>query len=204
MRATRPLAIAMTGAALTLLLAACGGSSTSSEANAGADAPAASVAAAADGGAAADIAFAQLMIPHHQQAVEMADLALASATSDQVRELATQIKGAQDPEIMQMNGWLETWGAPMKMADDHGGHDMGGMTMEGMMSDDDMAALMNATGADFDRMWLEMMIAHHEGAITMADQVLAETSNPEVTALAEAVVTGQTAEIDVMQQLLAQ
>jgi uncharacterized protein (DUF305 family) len=103
-----------------------------------------------------------------------------------------------------MNGWLEMWGAPMTMGDDHSGHDMGGMTMEGMMSDDDMAALMDPTGADFDRMWLEMMIAHHEGAIAMADQVLAETSDPEVTALAEAVITGQTAEIDVMQQLLAQ
>jgi len=200
----RPLGIVITGAALTLLLAACGGSSASSDTTEGSAAPAASVAAVADGGAPADVAFAQLMIPHHQQAVEMADLALATATSDQVRELATQIKGAQDPEIMQMRGWLEAWGAPMTMADDHGGHDMGGMTMEGMMSDDDMAALMDATGADFDRMWLEMMIAHHEGAITMADQVLAETSDPEVSALAEAVITGQTAEIDVMQQLLAQ
>jgi uncharacterized protein (DUF305 family) len=200
----RPLGIVLTGAALALLLAACGGSSASSDSTAGSAAPGASVAAAADTGAPADVAFAQLMIPHHQQAVEMADLALTSATSDRVRELATQIKGAQDPEIMQMSGWLEDWGAPMTMEDDHSGHDMGGMTMEGMMSDDDMAALMDATGADFDRMWLEMMIAHHEGAIAMADQVLAETSDPEVTALAEAVITGQTAEIDVMQQLLAQ
>lgn len=201
---TRPLALATTGAALALLLAACGGSSASSDMSTAATAQAGSSAAAAAQGAPADIAFAQLMVPHHQQAVEMADLALASATTDEVRQLATQIKGAQDPEIEQMNGWLEEWGAPMMMGDDHSGHDMGGVTMEGMMSDDDMAALMDATGADFDEMWLEMMIAHHEGAVTMADQVLAETANPEVAALAQDVITGQTAEIDAMQQLLAQ
>ena len=90
----------------------------------------------------------------------------------------------------------------MEMGDDHGFHDMGGMTMSGMMTDEDMQALADATGADFDRLWLQMMTAHHQGAISMADQVKAESSNADVTALADAVISGQTTEIDTMQTLL--
>jgi uncharacterized protein (DUF305 family) len=197
----RTLALAGTSAALILVLAACGGSTAGSTSDAGTGA-AASIAAAA-GASAADISFAQLMIPHHQQAVEMADLALARETSSEVKELAEQIKGAQDPEIALMSGWLQEWGAPMKMGDDHDSHDMGGMTMSGMMTDEQMQDLADATGADFDRMWLEMMIAHHEGAISMADEVKAGSSNAEVITLADAVISGQTAEIETMQSLLA-
>lgn len=200
---TRPIALAATAAALTLLLAACGGSSDAGSSSAPAPAGASAAQAAAEA-TPADISFAQLMIPHHQQALEMAEMALAQAESPEVLELAQQIQAAQDPEIQMMSGWLQSWGAPMEMGDDHGSHDMGGMTMDGMMSDEDMAALADATGADFDRMWLEMMIAHHEGAISMADQVKAESSNADVLALADAVITGQTAEIATMQQLLSQ
>jgi uncharacterized protein (DUF305 family) len=200
---TRTLALAGTSLALTVLLAACGSTTANSpEASAPAGTSAA-VAQTVGEATDADISFAQLMIPHHQQAVEMADLALARETSPEVKELAEQIQGAQDPEIQMMSGWLEAWGAPMEMGDDHGSHDMGGMTMSGMMSDEDMQALADATGADFDTMWLEMMIAHHEGAISMADQVKAESINAEVIALADAVISGQTAEIDTMTQLLA-
>ena len=81
---------------------------------------------------------------------------------------------------------------------DHGGHDMGGMTMSGMMTSEDMAALSQATGAEFDSMWLQMMIDHHEGAIVMAEQVKAQSDNPEVTALADQVITAQKHEIDTM------
>jgi uncharacterized protein (DUF305 family) len=153
-----------------------------------------------------DIAFAQLMIPHHQQAVAMADMALAHGVTGDVLTLANQIKAAQDPEIAQMTAWLNAWGAPIDVpaSDGHGDMDMGGMTSEGMMSDDDMMALDQAQGSDFDSMWMTMMIEHHEGAIAMANQVLSTTSNAEVTALAEAVVAGQTAEIATMQQLLGQ
>lgn len=199
----RTLGLAGTGLALTVLLAACGSTTaTSSDASAPAGTSAA-VQAVAEGSD-ADISFAQLMIPHHQQAVEMADLALARETSPEVKALAEQIKAAQDPEIQMMSGWLQAWGAPMEMGDDHGSHDMGGMTMSGMMTGEDMRALADATGADFDRMWLQMMIAHHQGAISMAEQVKAESSNPDVTTLADAVIAGQTTEIDTMQQLLAQ
>lgn len=197
----RTLALTGTSAALILVLAACGSSTAGSTSGTGTGA-AASVAATVDASA-ADISFAQLMIPHHQQAVEMADLALARETSLDVRQLAEQIKGAQDPEIQLMSGWLEEWGAPMKMGDDHDSHDMGGMTMSGMMTDEEMQALEDATGTDFDRMWLEMMIAHHEGAISMADEVKAGSTNADVIALADAVIAGQTEEIDTMTQLLA-
>ena len=141
----------------------------------------------------------------------MAELALAQTTDPNITQLAEDIKAAQDPEIAQMKAWLSAWGAPEQMdgatasdgSMDHSGMDMGGMTSSGMMSDEDMQTLMAAKGADFDRMWLQMMIAHHQGAISMANQVLSTTSDAEVKQLAEAVVAGQTAEIATMQKLLA-
>lgn len=196
----RHLVMPVIGLALIGVLSACGSSSSHSPSMSGSS----MMGDAAATGSAADIAFAQLMIPHHEQAVEMADLALANASSADVKQLAEQIKGAQDPEIMMMGEWLTAWGAPMEMpAGDHSGVDMGGMSMSGMMSDDDMNSLASAMGADFDQMWLQMMIAHHQGAIEMAQQVLASTSDPDVAKLAQAVVDGQTTEIDTMQKLLA-
>lgn len=201
---SRITALTAAAVAATLLLAGCGSSSTSGETPAS---PAAASGAVAAAGSEADITFAQLMIPHHEQAVQMADMALQQASSQEVIDLATQIKGAQDPEIAQMRGWLEQWGAPEQMdgADgmDHGGMDMGGQTTAGMMSDQDLGALMDASGPEFDQMWLAMMIAHHQGALTMATQVLTTTSDAEVKQLAQAVVTGQTDEITTMQKLLA-
>ena len=188
------------GLALAVALTACGSSDHTG------------MPGSASGGSAADVSFAQLMIPHHQQAVEMADLALTQASSAQVKELATQIKSAQDPEIAQMTGWLEEWGEPTAMPGsqdggmdgmDHSGMDMGGISASGMMTAEDMDALAAARGAEFDRMWLTMMIAHHQGAITMAQQVLDTTSDSRVRSLADAIIEGQTKEIDTMKQLLA-
>ena len=190
--------------AATVLLTGCASSSMSSaEMPAGHSSSSGAVVAT---GSDADVTFAQLMISHHEQAVQMADMALQQSTSAEVTDLATQIKAAQDPEIGQMRGWLQQWGAPEQMDGmdgmDHGDMDMGGQSAGGMMSDADMGALGNASGADFDRMWLTMMIAHHEGAIKMAEQVKAESTNPDVIALADAIVAGQKKEIDTMQQLL--
>ncbi len=202
MRARRPLALAATGLALVLTLAACGSGDHSSMTGG------ASTAAVTGEGRTADISFAQLMIPHHEQAVQMADMALQKATTPEVQQLAQQIKDAQDPEIQQMRGWLTAWGAPEQMAGmdgmDHGDMDMGGQTAAGMMTDQDMSALMDASGTDFDQMWLAMMIAHHKGAIEMAQTAKADTTNPDVTALADAIVAGQTSEIDTMEKLLNQ
>ena len=204
----RTLALASTGLAIAAVLTACGSSNESSTGGMGGmsdtGSNTSSPASTAD---AADVAFAQLMIPHHQQAIEMADLAAKYAKSTQVKDLAAQIKGAQGPEIEMMTQWLQDWGAPMTMPSsdgDMGDMDMGGMGAAGMMSEEAMTNLTESRGTEFDQMWLQMMIAHHEGAITMAQQVPDTTSNAEVTALANDVVQSQQVEIDTMQQLLAQ
>lgn len=154
----------------------------------------------------ADIIFAQLMIPHHEQAVQMADMALKQSSAPDVLQLAQQIKDAQDPEIQQMRGWLGTWGAPERMDGmhgmDHGDMDMGGQSAGGMMSSEDMSALMNAQGSDFDQMWLEMMIEHHQGAIAMAESVKQKSQNSDVIALSNNIISAQQAEIATMQRLL--
>jgi len=143
-----------------------------------------------------DVMFAQMMIPHHEQAVEMADMALDKATSSaEVRQLAVDIKAAQDPEIETMRGWLEAWGAPQE-APSAMEHD------SGMMADTDMSALADAEGTEFDQMWLTMMIEHHEGAITMARDVQSTTEDEEVAALAAEIIAAQEAEIATMQALL--
>ncbi|MCA2216609.1 DUF305 domain-containing protein [Wangella sp. NEAU-J3] len=152
----------------------------------------------------ADITFAQAMIPHHQQALEMAAAAETKATDPKVKALATRIKGAQEPEIDEMTSWLSDWAAPgasMPAGESHG--DMGGTgPMPGMMTADEMAAFTAATGADFDRMFLEMMIRHHQGAITMAAAQRQQGLNPSAKALAEAVEREQAAEITQMRSLL--
>lgn len=150
----------------------------------------------------AEVEFAQGMIAHHEQAIEMAEMALDpnSGASPEVVDLATRIKAAQDPEVTLMTGWLTAAGESLTM-DMSGGHDM--MSMPGMMSADAMDELAMMTGADFDRMWLEMMIEHHEGAISQAEAVKAAGSNPDVLALADEIIAAQQAEIEEMTALLA-
>jgi len=160
---------------------------------------------------ATDVYFAQGMIPHHSQAVQMADMALDVSTNPDVIALAEKIKAAQGPEIDQMTTWLTDWdqtvpdtNATMGDMGDMGDMDgAGGMMMSGMMSAEDMGRLGNATGADFDKMFLEMMIVHHEGAVEMAEQELAEGKYQPTKDLAQAVITGQQAEIEEMNTLIA-
>ena len=150
---------------------------------------------------AADVRFAQGMIPHHRQAVQMADMALRVSTNPDVTALAQQIKAAQSPEIEQMTTWLTDWdqAVPKPDAAMDGNMDRAG----GMMSAADMRRLDDATGTDFDRMFLEMMILHHEGAIEMAKRELTKGKYPPTKDLAQAVITGQQAEIDQMNTLIA-
>lgn len=149
----------------------------------------------------ADVAFAQGMIPHHEQAVEMADVALDPeiGAGAEVVDLASRIKAGQGPEIELMTGWLTSWGQPVQM-DTSQGHDMS--SMDGMMSAEQMDSLGMMAGPQFDRMWMEMMIAHHTGAISMAQTVKAAGSNPDVVVLADQVIAAQQGEIAEMQALL--
>jgi len=147
----------------------------------------------------ADVAFATNMIPHHQQAVEMAELAGDRAESQEVKDLAAQIGAAQGPEIETMTGWLTAWGEPIP--DDTGGMDMSG-SMPGMMSMSDMNMLRESSGAGFDRMFLAMMIRHHQGAIEMARTEQADGANEAAMQLAEEIEAAQTAEITMMRGIL--
>jgi uncharacterized protein (DUF305 family) len=141
-----------------------------------------------------DVMFAQMMIPHHEQAVELATLAETHTTNPKILDLAARIKAAQAPEISQMRGWLKTAGMGMSGSDN--------MAMPGLVSDADMATIKAASGAKFDKLFLVHMIAHHEGAITMANDVLKTSTNDEVISLAKTIVTSQQAEIDEMKALL--
>ncbi len=145
----------------------------------------------------ADIMFLQMMIPHHQQAVDMGTVAETRASNPQVRALAAQIKAEQAPEIAQMKQWLSDAGLPTKASADMM-HSMGG----GVLSDAEMTALENATGPAFDKLYLEGMISHHEGAIAMVS-MLKTSDNPSTTQLGKAIVTSQTAQITQMKALLA-
>ena len=202
---------------LSPVLVACG-SETATQ-------PSSAVSTAADGQefTSADVRFLTGMIPHHAQAVAMVDLAEGREISSQVRSLMDEIKAAQQPEIDQMQGLLSDWGRPevdisdptQLMSDmsgmgdmegmDHSGMDMEGMEgmgMDGMMSADMFSQLEKASDADFERLWLQMMVAHHEGAVDQAEAELEQGKNPEALGLAREIVRTQTAEIETMRSLL--
>ncbi|WP_256106440.1 DUF305 domain-containing protein [Streptomyces sp. ODS05-4] len=200
---------AVPAAALTaaLLLAGCGGQgqagSPGHSGHGAATSPSASASPAPAKGAhnAADTAFAQGMIPHHRQAVEMAGLAADRAASPEVGQLAAAVRKEQGPEIETLSGWLAAWGERVPADGDsgHGGH---GGAMSGMMTGEDMARLEKATGPAFDRAFLELMTRHHEGAVAMARTEKSEGAYPPAKDLADAVIASQSAEITRMKALL--
>ena len=217
---------ALTGAAAVAALvitAGCSNSSDSGSAHAtgqttspSATAAATTTVPSADAHNQADVMFAQHMIPHHQQAIEMSDMLLSKQGIDpRVIELANQIKAAQGPEIQQMQGWLTQWGSPqMPMPSGMPGHGdmpttsgMPGMSgtpgVSGMMSEQDMAALQNAQGVEASKLFLTQMITHHEGAITMAQNEIKDGQYPAAVTMANAIVTTQQQEIDTMKGILA-
>lgn len=152
----------------------------------------------------ADTMFAQMMIVHHQGAVEMADVAIERAESEQVRSLAEQISAAQGPEIDTMTSWLSAWEEPVMATGETGQMDHGGMQMEGSSQEEAMAELAALSGAEFDTRFLELMIAHHQGAVQMAEDELAEGQNTQARELAQQIIEDQEAEISQMQDILAQ
>ena len=147
----------------------------------------------------ADVMFAQMMIPHHQQAVELADLALKSTSSagPEILQLAQQIRDGQEPEIKQMNDLLIQWKQPL---DSHAamGH---GSEMEGMLSEQEMMDLASLTGSEFDAAWIAAMTFHHQGAITMASAAAKDGINPEIKTLTAAIIEVQQSEIEKLQTL---
>jgi uncharacterized protein (DUF305 family) len=194
----------LAGAAVTtaLLLSGCGGGDHGTSTGTGMNHGAPTASAAASPGVTfndADVMFAQMMIPHHREAVEMAAMAAGRAADARVKDLAVKIEAAQQPEIDTMTGWLAAWGSA-PMPDMSGSMDHGGMP--GAMSEADMAALHDARGAAFDERFLTMMIEHHEGAVEMAQEQVAKGSNPQAKALAATIVTDQQAEIATMRQIL--
>jgi uncharacterized protein (DUF305 family) len=176
----------------------------------------------ADAGAdhnAADVAFASDMIQHHAQALAMVDLTVERALDPEVQALAEAIRAAQGPEIETMTDWLTEWGEPVPATvrdhvnadDDHGGEhgddgedgDDTGMDMPGMMSDEQMDELESATDADFQDLFLELMIEHHEGAVEMAQTEQDDGRYPPAVSLAEQIEAAQAVEIETMQGLLS-
>lgn len=150
---------------------------------------------AGDGTAnAADVMFVQMMVPHHEQAVTMADLAASNTSNAQVLALAAGIKAAQQPEIDMMRGWLTAWNAQGME------HSMGD---DGMLTEEQMTALAAAREAEFDQLFLTGMIAHHRGAIAMAQAVITGGQSPAVLDLARKVIDSQQAEVATMESLLA-
>ncbi|MFF3446614.1 DUF305 domain-containing protein [Streptomyces sp. NPDC002667] len=213
LRRTAVLAAAATAA---VVLAACGSSDSSSSPSGRTSHDTGAMSTAGPSGAASaapgghntqDVSFAQGMIPHHRQAVAMADLAASRAKSQQVRHLAAKIRQAQDPEIDTMSGWLKAWDAKVPDTDASGmesmpGMDHSGSPMPGMMSDDDMGKLKRLSGDAFDKAFLRMMISHHEGALAMAKTERAKGAYGPATTMAKSIVASQSSEITGMDRML--
>lgn len=202
MHAKKTLSIAAVLLAGTLTLAGCASTSNSHDNGAAGAGTGASASTAHNR---ADTRFAQDMIPHHGQAIDMAKLATTRASSGQVKKLAADIQAAQGPEITRMTGWLKSWGANVPSTDMAGmpGMDDGSdSSTPGMMSNADMHRLEKAPGRAFDRMFLQMMIKHHEGALQMAKTEQAQGKNAAAVNLAKSIEASQTAEIAKMRQML--
>ncbi|WP_432015273.1 DUF305 domain-containing protein [Streptomyces cucumeris] len=208
----RRLTVAAATVTAGLLLAACGGSEERTEHGSAHSSARSSASAPADTRSAkgafndADVHFAQKMIPHHQQALDMARLAADRASDAQVTRLAGRIEKAQGPEIRTMRSWLKSWGAPQPSSGsgmpgmDHGSD--GGHGMDGMMSQQEMDRLEAAEGAAFDRAFARLMIKHHKGAIAMAKKERENGRNTAAKELAGDIVTGQSAEVTTLRTVV--
>lgn len=177
---------------LTLLAAACSGGGHTGSSHSASPAPSAT----ATSGTAADVAFASQMVPHHEQALVMADAVLERGANPDVKALAQRIKAAQAPEITRLKSILTALGG--EPASGHGGHS------DGMMSEDEIAALESASGEELDALFLELMVKHHEGAVVMADAELADGTYADARSLATEIKAAQTKEIAEMKGLLSQ
>lgn len=146
-----------------------------------------------------DVAFATNMVLHHQQAIELSALVPDRSTNPQLIALAQQISAAQQPEINVMKVFLVQWNENPDTNSGHAGH---GNAMQGMVDEATMSKLKSLNGAEFDKLWLDSMISHHQGAIEMAKAEIANGDNADAKSLAQDIVTTQEAEIGQMKQML--
>lgn len=217
------LAVSAAAAAALLVLTACNNSNTDENTSTSTSMRVeSSTSANVSSHNQADVTFAEQMIPHHSQAIEMSDILLAKEGIDpRVTAVAEQIKAAQGPEIEQLQNWLSTWGqTSMPRMDMPTSHSMEGMSpstnmpmpslsmgmmpgMEGMMSAEDMTALQNAQGTDAAKLFLTQMIDHHRGAVAMAQTEVDSGQYPEAIAMAQAIISTQNQEIATMEGILA-
>jgi len=190
MNRTKTLLISATAIVATLTLAGC----ADTAGNTSSDSSSSSESAVFND---QDVMFAQMMLPHHEQAVEMSDMFIAKGDSvdSDVLALAETIKDEQGPEIDQLTTWLDDWGQDTSASMDH--------SMDGMMSESDMTALDDAEGAEASRLFLEQMTEHHKGAVGMAQQEVDGGENPDAVEMAKNIVESQTAQIDQMNALLS-
>lgn len=209
MKITNRLTVVGGSLALALVLAACGGSDTgagTAEPTTGAGTSATEDATVTEEASEAhndsDTAFAQNMIVHHEGAIEMADLAVERAASEDVRALGERISAAQGPEIETMTSWLDMWGEDTgPMTEEMPGMDHGDADI-GMDQEEGMSELESLSGTEFDRRFLELMIEHHNGAVSMAETEVSDGQNGEAVALAEKIIEDQLTEIAEMEQML--
>jgi uncharacterized protein (DUF305 family) len=197
----RLLTMGVAALAMLTTLTACNRDSSHEATHSGSTSSSVSSPAAAQQHNQADVTFAQHMIPHHQQAIEMSDTVLAKQGIDaRVIDMANRIKAAQGPEIQQMQSWLSQWGVPtMPMTPGS----MAGHEVSGMMSEQDMNDLKSADGVEASKLFLTQMIAHHQGAITMGTDEIKNGQYPPAVSMAQSIVTGQQREITEMQGILA-
>lgn len=144
-----------------------------------------------------DVNFAQMMIGHHEQAIILVKIAEERSTSAELLELAEEIAAAQGPEIELMQSWVLAWGYDLFTYEEHKDHEM-----PGMLTEEELAEVADADRDDFDRMWLDAMILHHEGAIVMAADQLEGGVVPEAHELSHEIIDAQQAEIDYMRDLI--
>ncbi|MEU0042746.1 DUF305 domain-containing protein [Streptomyces werraensis] len=203
-KSTRRIAAVGAVTAGALLLSACGGDDMSGMDHGSGNSSASASAEPGKSAAAGDfndidVNFAQMMIPHHEQALEMAKLADGRASDSELKDIVSKIEKAQEPEIETMKGWLTAWDQPTEMPSmpgmDHSG-------MSGMMSDADMKELAAMKGTEFDKMFAQMMIEHHKGAISMAEDEQKDGKNADAVKMAGDIIKGQSAEVKQLQSIL--
>jgi uncharacterized protein (DUF305 family) len=151
-----------------------------------------------------DVMFFEMMIPHHQQAVDISDLAISRSKDTELIELAKKIRNGQAAEIIQMKNWLADAGDSSMMGHgmNHGMNHSMGDGMGGMLTESELSTLNSLSGSKFDAYWLRGMITHHKGALHMVTMIR-DSNRPEFRNFGKEIVSVQTVEIEQMEKMLS-